>query len=191
MAMKMVEAGGLKVCTDNQRRPDEDNPKGYYEVERVKNLRNESDKSWLREARGKAIKVISSLLPELPPDNFYKVVFLNRDLDEVIASQNKMLERRGEPLAQDDEQIKEHFRNHLQNVKAWLKRQPNFEVLEVNYREVVQNPAEQAAQIQRFLGRKLDTARMAAAIDPALYRNRAQNSNPTEALSQPPVHTTR
>src|SRR5512136_2813877 len=96
MLMKMLEAGGLTLVTDGQRTADEDNPKGYYEVERVKDLANETDRAWLNAARGKGIKVISYLLKSLPADLNYKVLFIRRDLDEILASQKKMLARRGE-----------------------------------------------------------------------------------------------
>src|SRR5438128_3864516 len=96
MAMKMLEAGGLRVVTDGQRTADEDNPKGYYEDERVKDLHREGDKTWLRDARGDVVKIISFLLKSLPADNNYKVLFMHRNLREIVASQNKMLARRGE-----------------------------------------------------------------------------------------------
>src|SRR5687768_8758894 len=97
MAMKMLEAGGLSVVTDGLRTPDEDNPKGYYEDERVKRLHKEPDKTWLHEARGKVVKIISFLLKSLPPDHNYKVVLMQRNLREIVASQNKMLARLGKP----------------------------------------------------------------------------------------------
>src|SRR5512139_2049136 len=94
MLMKMLEAGGVPLVTDGVRTPDEDNPKGYYEVERVKDLANEQDKTWLRQSKGKGLKVISYLLKSLPADVNYKVVFIRREIEEVLASQKKMLDRR-------------------------------------------------------------------------------------------------
>ena len=86
MLMNMLEAGGLTIVTDEVRTPDEDNPAGYFEHERVKDLEKETDKSWVREARGKVVKVISHLLPSLPDDNFYRVILARRELTEVIVS---------------------------------------------------------------------------------------------------------
>src|SRR4026207_1213461 len=107
MMMKMLEAGGLTVMTDAIRQADIDNPRAYCECERVKNLEKETDKSYVREARGKVLKVISFLLKDLPDDNYYRVIFMRRHLDEVIASQNKMLDRRGEDAIQDQETMAE------------------------------------------------------------------------------------
>ena len=112
MMMRMLDAAGLEILTDHERRADEDNPKGYYEHERVKDLESEADKSWVREARGKVLKVISHLLKDLPDENFYNVIFMRRDLDEVIASQNKMLERRGEDNPIEDEKAKNYYLRH-------------------------------------------------------------------------------
>ncbi len=172
MAMKMLEAGGLEAFTDSIRVADEDNPKGYYEEERVKALHELQDKAWLHQARGKALKVISYLLMHLPPDHRYKVVFMNRHPDEVIASQNKMLQNRGESLGQDDEEMKEHFIDHLARVRVWMRRQKHFEVLEVTYSQILSSPEPEAEKIVRFLGSELDVESMAEVVDPTLYRNR-------------------
>lgn len=173
MMMKMLEAGGLLVMTDSIRKADIDNPKGYYEYERVKNLEKETDKSYVREARGKVLKVISFLLKDLPHDNFYRVVFMRRHLDEVISSQNKMLDRRGEDAIEDRETMAEAYRNHLAAVKILVRKRPNLEMLEFRYDEAVKNPREAARMVNAFLGGKLDEGAMAAVIDGELYRNRA------------------
>ena len=173
MMMKMLEAGGLSVLTDSIRQADIDNPKGYYEYERVKNLEKETDKSYVREARGKVLKVISFLLKDLPDDNFYRVVFMRRHLDEVIASQNKMLDRRGEDAIEDRETMAEAYRNHLAAVKILVRKRPNLEMLEFRYDEAVKNPKEAARMVNAFLGGALDERAMATVIDGELYRNRA------------------
>ena len=173
MMMKMLDAGGLSILTDSIRQADIDNPKGYYEYERVKNLEKETDKSYVREARGKVLKVISFLLKDLPDDNFYRVVFMRRHLDEVIASQNKMLDRRGEDAIEDRETMAEAYRNHLAAVKILVRKRPNLEMLEFRYDEAVKNPKEAARSVNAFLGGALDERAMAAVIDGELYRNRA------------------
>lgn len=172
MMMKMLEAGGLAVMTDQIRTPDIDNPKGYYEYERVKELEKEKDKSYVREGRGKVLKVISFLLKDLPDDNFYKVVFMRRDLSEVIRSQNKMLDRRGEQTINDAEDMSEAYRHHLADVKILAKKRENFEMLEVRYDQTVKNPKEAARLLNEFLGGRLNEAKMVEAVDAELYRNR-------------------
>jgi len=176
MIMKMLEAGGLAVVTDGLRTADEDNPKGYYEVERVKDLGQEAEKGWLSEARGKAIKVISYLLKSLPPTLNYKVVFIRRDLDEVLASQRKMLARRGETEDTAPERMRALFEDDLWRVGYQLKRRPEFESIEVHYSAVLARPLEEAGRIAAFLGGGLDVEAMAAAVDPQLYRNRASRA---------------
>ncbi len=176
MMMRMLEAAGLTILTDGERRADEDNPRGYWELERIKNLEREPDKSYLLEARGKVLKVISHLLKELPDTCFYRVIFMRRDLDEVIASQNKMLERRGEPNPVGDAEARELYEKHLIHIRFQLQERPNFEMLEVAYRDAVARHEEVARQVNRFLGGGLDVQTMAAAIDPSLYRNRRESA---------------
>jgi Sulfotransferase domain len=172
MMMKMLEAGGVPIMTDAIRTADVDNPKGYYEYERVKELEKETDKSYVREGRGKALKVISFLLKELPDDNFYRIVFMRRDLGEVISSQNKMLDRRGEQSITDDEMMAEAYRNHLAAVRIMVRKRPNFEILEIRYDQAVKSPTDAARAVNAFLGGRLDEAKMRAAVDEELYRNR-------------------
>ncbi|MEI6125903.1 MAG: sulfotransferase domain-containing protein [Pseudomonadota bacterium] len=171
MMMKMLEAGGLHTFTDNIRVPDEDNPKGYYEFERVKQLDKEN--AWLSEAKGKVVKVISMLLKHLPPDYAYKVIFMLRDMKEVLASQQEMLIRRGKPGAQaSPEEMANYYRLHLQKVEGWLAQQPNFDVLYVHYNEVLQNYHAYSKRINAFLGGNLNVDNMAGNIDHTLYRQR-------------------
>lgn len=178
MMMKMLEAGGLELMTDGIRTADEDNPKGYYEVERVKNLEHEQDKNWIRDARGKVLKVISFLLKELPDDSFYRVIFMRRDLSEVVASQNKMLDRRGEENPVRDEKALELYKKHMISTRVFTSMSPCFEVLEVNYSEILRQPEALAERVNEFLSMQLNTAQMAEAVDPSLYRNRAENIPP-------------
>jgi hypothetical protein len=172
MMMRMLEAGGLGMISDGQRTADEDNPRGYFELEQVKHLAEETDRAWTREARGRAVKVISHLLEHLPAQNFYRVLFMQRDLGEVIASQNKMLERRGEENPVDDARTRELYERHLRQMRGLLASRPNFEVLEVSYKDTLEDPAGSAARAAAFLGCTLDAEKMAEAVDRALYRNR-------------------
>jgi hypothetical protein len=173
MMMKMLEAGGLEAMTDSAREADEDNPGGYYEFALVKKMKE--DTSWVSQAMGKVVKVISQLLYYLPKELDYKVVFMRRYMDEILASQRLMLERQGKEGEEvSEEELRRAFLQHLQEVSNWLGGQPNFEVLNVSYKEVVQNPQEQSRQIARFLGLDLDIQAMAAAVDESLYRQRLQ-----------------
>ena len=174
MAMKMLDAGGVSLVEDSIRTADEDNPKGYYEDERVKDLAQMDDKSWLRGARGKGIKIISHLLKELPPDHNYKVLFIRRHLDEVLASQAKMLERRGEDPGTDDSTMRELFEGDLWRAQYLLKRGVHFDWIELQHREFLDNPQGQATKIRDFLGMDLDVAAMAAVVDRSLHRNVAE-----------------
>jgi hypothetical protein len=173
MLMKMLEAGGLPVLTDGLRAADEDNPKGYYEVERIKGLAHDADKSWLAEARGKVIKVISYLLKSLPPRFNYRVVFIRREMEEILASQRKMLARRGETEDTPPERMRALFEDDLWRAGYQLKRRPEFETIELHYSAVLARPLEEARRLAEFLGGGLDVEAMAAAVDPQLYRNRA------------------
>ncbi len=172
MAMKMLDAAGFNVIQDGIRTADEDNPKGYYEDERVKDLAEMEDKSWLRAVRGRVIKVVSSLLQYLPDDNFYKVVFVRRDLHEVLASQQKMLDRRDEENESEDETMLKMYQQHLEKVEFQLRFRKHFDVLYLNYRDVLSDPMREAERLSGFFGGRLDIDAMAAVVDPNLYRNR-------------------
>lgn len=171
MLMKMLEAGGLALLTDGIRTADNDNPRGYYEFERVKKL--ETDKAWLPQAEGKGVKVISMLLQHLPPEYAYKVIFARRNIGEVLASQKRMLIRRGEPTDKvSDDEMTRMYENHLHQVATWLDRQKGFEVLQVNYNRILKDPHGCSQQINRFIGGHLDEQLMAGVVDSTLYRQR-------------------
>ena len=173
MMMRMLEAGGVPVFADGRRTADVDNPHGYFEVERIKDLERETDKSYVREARGRALKVISFLIRFLPDDNAYKVIFMRRELDEVLDSQDKMIQRLGtQDAAAEREAMKEAYRNDIVRTRLHCKKQPNFELLEVHYAATISDPAAAARAVNAFLGGRLDEAAMRAAVDASLYRNR-------------------
>ncbi len=172
MMMKMLEAGGISPLTDELRTADGDNPKGYYEFERVKQL-DKGDTGWLPMARGKAVKVISFLLQHLPADERYQVIFLRRNLDEILASQRKMIINRGEdPDRMDDAQVAAMFNRHIELVEKWLARQPNVDTLYIHYSDVMADPLPEINRMCRFFDRDLDAQAMAEVVDPDLYRNR-------------------
>jgi len=171
MMMSMLQAGGVPALTDNQREADEDNLRGYLEYEQVKQL--DRDASWLAEAEGKSVKIISMLLRHLPHDHEYKVIFMHRDIMEVLASQRKMMERRGEaPDSVPDETMAALYERHIAEVREWLKRQPNVETLHVDYNETIRDPSPTVNRVNEFLGGGLDDEAMARVVSPELYRQR-------------------
>jgi predicted AlkP superfamily phosphohydrolase/phosphomutase len=174
MVMRMLQAGGVAVTSDGERQADEDNPLGYFEVERVKRLAQEADKSWLSQSRGKAIKVISHLLQSLPHDNYYRVILCERDLGEVLKSQNVMLQRREQPNPIEDAQAREHYEQHLAHIRIFMKIKRNMEFLPVRYDEAIGSPRAFAERLNAFLGGRLNVDRMVEVVDSKLYRNRKE-----------------
>jgi len=174
MMMKMLEAGGLEPITDEIRKADEDNPKGYYELEKVKELDKSDDNSWLENAQGKVVKIISQLLKDLPGNYTYKVVFMRRKMEEILASQKQMLVRRGEPTDRiSDEELSSLFRKHLVQMESWLSKQPNFDVLYFPYNDALTDISTHANKINDFLGGKMNVPAMEGVVDKSLHRQRA------------------
>lgn len=173
---RMLEAGGIEPLTDEIRTADENNPRGYYEYERVKKLKD-GDTGWLNLAQGKSVKIISALLEYLPEEYLYRVLFMRRNMDEILASQNKMLVDRGEPTDKvSDEQMAQLYKDHLQKVGAWLENQNNFNVLYIDYNRLLQDPTEPLAQIRKFLDKSVKVDEMAKVIDSNLYRQRKSSA---------------
>ena len=176
MTMKMLEVGGVPIVADGKRTADESNPKGYFEFEPVMRLHEDPDKRWLVEARGKAVKIISFLLASLPETHNYKVIFMHRNLHEVMASQSKMLEKRGESqgadVDADDNALLTSYQKDVEKTKRLLARRSCFDVLDVDYKHVLDDAAGAAARIGAFVGGGQDVSAMAAVVDQELYRNR-------------------
>jgi len=171
MMMKMLAAGGIEPLIDNLREADDDNPKGYFEFERVKQI--EHDKVWLADARGRVVKLISALLKHLPSEYNYKIIFMRRAMSEILASQRQMLLRRGEPAdAVPDEKMAAMFEKHIAQVESWLAAQPNIETIFVSYNEVMNDPRPHAERINDFLGGALNVDAMTVVADRSLYRQK-------------------
>ena len=171
MMMNILKAGGIPLLTDNSRKANEENPRGYYEYERVKQL--EKDASWLEKAEGKAVKVISYLLKHLPEDYNYRIVFMERKIEEVLASQKKMIKRRGETTNKvSDEVMKKLFEKHLKEVDEMLKFRANMKTIYVSYNKILEEPEPHLERINIFLGGELDTKKMVRVVDPQLHRQR-------------------
>jgi hypothetical protein len=174
LMMQMLVAGGIEVLSDNIRAADTDNPRGYYEFEQVKKI--ETDQSWLPAARGKAFKMISQLLYHLPAAENCRIIFMERDLEEMLVSQEKMLERLGRTAAAR-EAMKSAYALHLERLHEWLSRQTNLSILRVVYAELMARPQHEAQRVSDFLGRDMDFAAMARVVDPSLYRNRTPHDS--------------
>jgi hypothetical protein len=169
LMMQMLDNGGVPIVTDHIRTADQDNPRGYYEYEQVKRIKD--DVSWLSETRGKAFKMVSQLLYELPSSEHYRIIFMERDLDEMLVSQEKMLERLKKTSA-PRAAIERAFREHLRKVREWLAAQVNIEVLVVSYNDLMERPEREAERVGAFLGGSTDTGSMSKTVDKSLYRNR-------------------
>ncbi|MCP4250950.1 MAG: sulfotransferase family protein, partial [bacterium] len=173
MMMRMIDDGGIPALIDNVREADEDNPKGYYEFEAVKRTRKNA--SWLTEAPGKVVKMVHLLLMDLPLNREYRVVFMKRALEEVVKSQNIMLDRHGkEGVDSDKDKLMQVFGSQMKQVDKWMVDHPKcFKALYVDYNQALQDPRPAVAAVNEFLGGDLDVEAMAGVVDPSLYRNRA------------------
>ena len=172
MMMRMIEAGGIAALIDNIRKADDDNPQGYYEFEPVK--KTKQDPSWVSGAAGRVVKMVYRLLYDLPEGYNYRVIFMRRRLDEVIKSQEVMLERSGKSGgALPDEKLKDMFRAEMTRCETWMRERPNFEHVNIDYNEMLAEPAGLVAKLNEFLGGDLNTQAMCAVIDPSLYRQRS------------------
>jgi hypothetical protein len=171
MMMKMLNAGGMGTLTDSIRGADEDNINGYYELEKIKRLKE--DTSFLEDAVGRSVKIVSALLKYLPSKYQYKIIFMRRNLDQVLSSQKEMLIRRGEPTDRvSDEKMKEVYLKHLKLIEGWLEEQENIKVVYLNYKDFFVEPKKHIKVINKFLGNSLDTDKIYSVIDQTLYRQR-------------------
>ncbi|MFO8018181.1 MAG: sulfotransferase domain-containing protein [Promethearchaeia archaeon] len=169
MAMQILEAGGVPVFTDKNRTPDVNNPKGYYEVEAVKRL--DKDNSIIKKTQGKAVKVISHLLPHLPEKFKYKLIFMKRDIEEVIRSQQKMLGKDPDDYPQELEEI---FQKEINNSKSWANSRDNVELIVLDFSNMIHTPEQEIGKIIDFLGLELDKDAMVSVVDPSLYRSKIE-----------------
>jgi len=172
LMMQMMAAGGMPVVTDGLRSADTNNPRGYYELESVKALARNPE--LVRDAEGKAVKIISWLLPNLPKEHHYRIIFMCRPLEEIVASQNHMLERLGKEVPKTPTaEVIAAFEKHLGQIRSWLGQQPNIGVLYVDYPAVLKAPEEHASKICTFLGKELDISAMVGQIEHSLHREKS------------------
>lgn len=174
MMMRTLAEGGLEIVSDAIRTADDDNPNGYFEFEPVKQLA-QGNFFWLADASGKVVKIISGLLEHLPPEYQYKIIFMERDLTEVLKSQQKMLKNRQEQSQVADREMHAQFEKHLANIKYWLARQPNMDVLYINYNKMIGDPQTNCLRIAGFIGPTLNINKMLTIPSKSLYRNRTES----------------
>ena len=171
LMMQMLDNGGMDILQDNKREADISNPKGYYEYEPVMSLYK--DNSWLNKGEDKAVKIVAPLLKHLDTKHRYKIIFMNRDINEVIQSQQKMLGKKEEVFPVT---LFNKFQKLLMNVNVWNKKEPGVEILFVDYKEVLNNTDEITEKIEAFIGQELNKEEMAKCVDKSLYRNRVEKT---------------
>lgn len=173
MMMSALKAGGMTLLTDGIRTKDGNNPKGYFEYERVKKL-SSGDVRWLGSAQGKAVKIISALLEYLPEGFEYRVIFMERNLSEILDSQHRMLVRDGRRVEKDlsDDDLRRSYEQHLYDVKAWLAVKLGLRTLFVSYNDILRQPEQEFEKVAEFLENRVDPRRMAEVVDPKLYREK-------------------
>lgn len=172
MMMRMLDMAGMPVLVDGERQADTDNPNGYYEYEPVKSLR--SDQSWLSHAEGKAVKIIYLLLYALPKQYSYRVIFMKRNMDEVLKSQRVMLQRAEKAISvPDDKVMGDMFENHLREFEEWALQQDNVKVVYVDYNQIVRDGGTSCGEVADFLDGEVAPESMIKVLDPSLYRQQA------------------
>ncbi len=174
MMMAALQAGGLDLLVDHIREADQNNPRGYYEFERVKKLQK-GESAWLPKACGKAVKIISALIEDLPETHQYKIIFMERDMEEILASQKRMLGREGLEGQNEiaNEEMRQSYERHLIEVKDWMQDKDWIQTLFVSYNEALQRPLQVFEQVSAFLDHRVDPEQMIRVVDPTLYRERS------------------
>ena len=173
MMMGMLKAGGLDLLVDDERAPDDHNPRGYFEYQPVKSLARGMPAPWLSRAQGMALKVVSRLLFELPPEYRYEVIFMRRPVAEILASQSQMMHSAGHPIDdKEDARLAHIFSDHLVEVDSWIANRANLRSLNVTYAEVIEQPRVQAERVVGFLDLPLEPEKMVTAVVAELHRQR-------------------
>ena len=171
LIMQMLQKGGMEILTDNVREADESNPKGYFEYEKVKSL--QTDSSWLLDGDGKAVKIIAQLLKYLLLQFEYKVIFIERNMEEILLSQQKMLKKMGQKTQSQNTILSNIFKKQIEDSKTWLETKTNISTLYIKHTDSIFHAQETANQINEFLGLNLNEKEMTRAVDKTLYRQRA------------------
>ena len=176
MMMQALHKGGVEPYADTNREADSDNPRGYYEHEKATQLMR--DRSWVPEARGKAVKIVAQLLNHLPKDETYRIIFMDRDLREVIKSQKAMLERLGREGAKlGDGAMMTTLDRQVHTIENMMAMQDNIETLFVDYADALADPEATSKRINEFMGGNLNESEMQSAIDPSLRRQKMADND--------------
>ncbi|OUR98424.1 hypothetical protein A9Q86_14050 [Flavobacteriales bacterium 33_180_T64] len=165
--MQMLHKGGLEVLTDSNRKADVSNPKGYFEYDPVMSLHK--DNSCLGDAQNKSVKIVAPLLKFLDPKYRYKVIFMNRDLDEVVKSQQKMIGKDTDTLPI---KLLETYKKHLHQVETWKAKEPSVELIYVDYKEALNNTESVINKVTSFIDQEMDEKSMLSCVNRSLYRNK-------------------
>ena len=174
MMMQMLKVSGVDLVLDDTRKPDLYNPRGYYEYEKVKEIKK--DTSWLDGIQGKAVKIISQLLYHLPESHQYKIIFMQRNMEEIISSQNKMLSSRGKGSdVINDTIMAEKFERHLEKIRKWIDNQGNIGCLYIHYNKIIEDPIKTITKLNDFIDNQINIRPMLKVIDKSLYRIRKDN----------------
>ena len=166
LMMQMLQAGGISIIYDNKRPADEHNPYGYYELEKVKRL--EQDNSWIEKCTGKALKILYHLLKYLPETTHYKIIFMQRNLKDVVISQDKMLESYSKAVLSDNAKVMTLFEEERKQIISWIENKSNMDVLYIEFSDVLADQKKVVLQLSDFLGSNLELQSMQAVINPAI-----------------------
>ncbi len=167
LMMQMLYKGGLNVLTDENRKPDVSNPKGYFEYNPVMSIHK--DNTWLDKAQNKSIKIVAPLLKFLDPQYRYKIIFMNRDLNEIIKSQQKMIGKSTDDLPLH---LFQAYKKQLKSVEVWKDKEPNIELIYIDYKDLINDASNAVEKIEFFIGLELDKRNMIRCVDKTLYRNK-------------------
>jgi hypothetical protein len=166
--MQMLDKGGLNILTDGKREANDSNPKGFYEYEPVKSIHK--DNGWLKKAQDHVVKVVAPLLKHVDTQYRYKVIFMTRDIHEVVASQQKMI---GKDPKTYPMQLVKNYENLIKSTDTWHHNQPGVELVRINYEQVLQSPEKTLELLEDFIGIPLNKTKAAKCVDKSLYRNRS------------------
>lgn len=169
LMMQMLDKGGVEALVDGKREADDSNPKGYYEYEPVMSLHR--DNSWMKKTKNKSLKVVAPLLKHIDPQFRYKIIFMKRDLNEVVKSQQKMIGKSTDTLPIT---LLNSYQEQLNHIEVWKEKEPGVELIYIDYKEIIENPDKMSEKVENFIGKKLNKEKMAACVDKSLYRNRAK-----------------
>ena len=167
MMMQVLLYGGMQVAFDGKRKPDENNPKGYFELEGGKVISRLIDGTFPMEKYDeKVIKVTAYGLKFLPSGD-YKIIYMTRDLDEIMASMAKMS---GDPKVMEERQIFDKLNRYSMK----FMEEKGIPHIIVRCNDVLKSPENEIVRINEFLGGTLDVDAAMKAVDPSLYRNRKE-----------------